>query len=213
MTGQDKTPERGGTGRGRRSHYGWGAGRGGRGGPCVPRNFAAGRIRNMNLNFKGETDAMKSHMFLTFEEYNAKLMFKHPPTYRNVHKHQDGFFRWPSTSLSRPGNASHPLPPENILMDDAGNVTDLRWLFLWNEEVKRYTKKKGKLQDNLSAIYAIVWGQCSLDMQAKIKSQADFDETARNAIAFGDYKPSSPSLIPLRDRHTFLMQCAMQREL
>ena len=86
-------------------------------------------------------------------------------------------------------------------------------IVLMERRSKEVHKKKGKLQDNLSAIYAIVWGQCSLDMQAKIKSQADFDETARNAIAFGDYKPSSPSLIPLRDRHTFLMQCAMQREL
>ena len=123
----------------------------------MPRNYA-GRIHNTNPNFKGETDAMKSHVFLTFEECNNdKSMFtntlQHLGMYINIKMDFSDDLVLAYHDLKMP---VIPLPPENIPTDDAGNVTDL-WRLLWNEEVKRYTKRKGKLQDNLSAtIYAIV---------------------------------------------------------
>ena len=99
---------------------------------------------------------MKSHVFLTFEECNDKSMFtntlQHLGMYINIKMDFSDDLVPAYRDLEMP---VIPLPPENIPTDDTGNVTDLRRL-LWNEEVKRYTKRKGKLQDNLSAIYAIV---------------------------------------------------------
>jgi len=45
---------------------------------------------------------------------------------------------------------------------------------LWNREVDGYFTRTGHIESNLKAIYAIVWGQCSKAMRAKLKSQAGF---------------------------------------
>ncbi len=45
---------------------------------------------------------------------------------------------------------------------------------LWNREVDGYFTRTGHIESNLKATYAIVWGQCSEAMRAKLKSQSDF---------------------------------------
>ena len=41
---------------------------------------------------------------------------------------------------------------------------------LWKEEVSEYSKRKGVIQQNVKALFAVIWGQCSESMRDKIKS-------------------------------------------
>ena len=45
---------------------------------------------------------------------------------------------------------------------------------IWNEELKEYVKRRREMQSNFATIHAVVWGQCSEAMRAKIKSHASY---------------------------------------
>jgi hypothetical protein len=47
---------------------------------------------------------------------------------------------------------------------------------IWKEDVREYSKRLRIMRGNLAAIQAVVWGQCSEAMKAKIKSIQDYDE-------------------------------------
>ena len=63
------------------------------------------------------------------------------------------------------------------LDDDAG----LTMKMIFAEEVKTYVKRNHTLKSNLATVYAVIWGQCSDDMKAKVKTHDDYkDKTANN---------------------------------
>ena len=41
---------------------------------------------------------------------------------------------------------------------------------IWETSMKNYMRQVEKVESNLCAIYAIVWGQCSPLMQSKLES-------------------------------------------
>ena len=45
---------------------------------------------------------------------------------------------------------------------------------IWAEEVKEYVKRTRTLRSNLATIHAVIWGQCSEAMKAKVKSLDDY---------------------------------------
>jgi hypothetical protein len=52
---------------------------------------------------------------------------------------------------------------------------------IWTEEVKEYVKRTRELRSNLASAHAVIWGQCSEAMRAKIKSLNGYAErTAEN---------------------------------
>ena len=67
-----------------------------------------------------------------------------------------------------------PVPPENMPKNDEGVITALA-REVWKQQVKTYTDRLMSLQDNTIAMYSVVWGQCSQNMQAKIKSEKDYE--------------------------------------
>ena len=132
---------------------------------------------NSNPNFKGETATMNLHMFLTFEECNDKksmytTTLHHLGMYVNIKMDFSNDLIPVYRELTIP---AIPLPPEETPKNAEGVVVTALGKLLWNEEVKLYTKIKEKLKDILSAIYTVVWGQCSKPMHAKIQSKDDFD--------------------------------------
>ena len=46
---------------------------------------------------------------------------------------------------------------------------------IWETSMKMFMKRVDQQETNLRAIYAIVWGQCSPMMQAKLESHVDFE--------------------------------------
>jgi hypothetical protein len=51
-------------------------------------------------------------------------------------------------------------------------------LAIWTEDVRDHAKRKRVLRDNLAAIQAVVWGQCSEAMKAKVKSLDGYETSA-----------------------------------
>ena len=47
-------------------------------------------------------------------------------------------------------------------------------------EVKQYFYKKQALKNNLSKIFAIVWGQCMSGVQSVLKGEANFEQEEKD---------------------------------
>lgn len=58
--------------------------------------------------------------------------------------------------------------------DDDADETDMA---IWNEDIKDYAKRKRALRGNLAAIQAVIWGQCSEAMKAKLKSIDGYEQS------------------------------------
>lgn len=59
--------------------------------------------------------------------------------------------------------------------DEKKNTSKLA-LALWNKEVDSYSGRLTRLNDNLKALYAVAWGQCSDGMKAKLKTSDDYEQ-------------------------------------
>jgi hypothetical protein len=65
---------------------------------------------------------------------------------------------------------------------DKADRTDTR---IWEKEVDKYVDRKDYYKQNKAALYAIIWAQCSLPMQAKLKSLAEYNMLYRNDDCLG----------------------------
>jgi hypothetical protein len=70
-----------------------------------------------------------------------------------------------------------PDPPN----EDADR-TDTR---IWEKEVDKYVDRRDYYKQNKSTLYAIIWAQCSLPMQAKLKSLPEYNTIHRNDDCLG----------------------------
>ncbi|KAI2493026.1 hypothetical protein MHU86_21527 [Fragilaria crotonensis] len=52
-------------------------------------------------------------------------------------------------------------------------------LAIWNEDIRDYAKRKRVLRGNLAALQAVIWGQCSEAMKAKVKSLDGYAASAK----------------------------------
>lgn len=61
--------------------------------------------------------------------------------------------------------------------DEPSKTTDM----IYSKEVKEYVKRVRTLKSNLAALHAVIWGQCSAAMRAKVMSLAHYKtRTAKN---------------------------------
>jgi hypothetical protein len=70
-----------------------------------------------------------------------------------------------------------PDPP-----DDNADRTDTR---IWEKEVDKYVDRRDYYKQNKAALFAIIWAQCSLPMQAKLKSLSEYNTIHRNDDCLG----------------------------
>ena len=89
---------------------------------------------------------------------------------------ESNIFRTPM--LSRPTPVDEDSNEEEILVHDF--ETDV-----YREEVKNFVKRKSTLQDNMSKIYSLLWGQCSEPMRAKVKAMVGFEMVKANMDMIG----------------------------
>ena len=62
-------------------------------------------------------------------------------------------------------------PPADITSLEAD---DKLKLLKWAEETKTYLRRQQAMDGNKRNIYAVIWGQCSLAIQAKVKQEKDY---------------------------------------
>lgn len=75
-------------------------------------------------------------------------------------------------------NMSAPVVP--VPAEPVNEPTEMARI-IWKETVKGYCTRTTALTGNLAALYAVIWGQCSESMQAKLKAAHDYvDKAAAN---------------------------------
>jgi hypothetical protein len=70
--------------------------------------------------------------------------------------------------------AKHGAPTVALPVEVAASAGELARM-IFQGEVKEYVKRTRALQSNLAAIYAVIWGQCSEDMQARVKTNEAYE--------------------------------------
>jgi hypothetical protein len=68
-------------------------------------------------------------------------------------------------------------PKVGMPVDPGSSATKTEEM-IYTEEVKEYVKRARTLKSNMATVYAVVWGQCSEAMKAKVKSLAGYKEKA-----------------------------------
>jgi len=108
---------------------------------------------------------MNSHVFQTFNESQNKRQYTKTmeSLQRYVNKNckhagdLDSLFKLEKPTIT---------PPADTSSEDAANTIKL---LKWTESTKTYMRREQAFEDNLRDIYSIIWGQCSLSTQVKIK--------------------------------------------
>jgi hypothetical protein len=65
------------------------------------------------------------------------------------------------------------LPTLTALVILPATANELEKL-LWKQDVVQYAQRRAHLLDNQIAVYAVIWGQCSKALRAKIRSNGSY---------------------------------------
>jgi hypothetical protein len=122
-------------------------------------------------NFTGNTTEMHGHVFQVFSESNSEKQFTKTLEVLGLYvaktmKHAHDLSPLLKTLVLPTIPQPNPLDPK---------ATDVE-KEIWKEEIKIHVARKNTLQMNLMALHAVIWGQCSPNMQAKVKSINGFDK-------------------------------------
>ncbi|KAI2492643.1 hypothetical protein MHU86_21919 [Fragilaria crotonensis] len=164
-TGRSNPPGRTG-GRGR--------GRGGRGGGRGHARSTASRPRSSG--FKGTTPEKNGNVFECYDEQTDRRQYM--KTLEALEGYAKKTLKY-AEDLSPLFASEMKLP---VLEKPArpGEEADETDIAIWNEDVRDYAKRKRVLRGNLAAIHAVIWGQCSESMKAKVKSLDGYADSVAN---------------------------------
>ena len=160
----------GGRGRGR---GGRGRGRGNRGRNRSGRGDGGGNKSEVS-GFKGNTDGMKGHVFQCHGENTDKQQFT--KTVGVLEEYINKTLTYPQdvaticTDFELATIKQPERPTEKEYKED---------MFVrlnYDGKMKKFMKREDQLESNVRAIYAVIWGQCSTMMQAKLESLDDYKE-------------------------------------
>jgi hypothetical protein len=141
-----------------------GRGRNGRGGRHGSRGNTSGRPRS--TSFKGTTAEMNGNVFECYDEQTDRRQYAKTVEALEGHVKKNLKYAEDLSTLF----AINPKLPTLKKPAPPGKDADESDTELWKEEIKELAKRKRVLRGNLMAIYAVIWGQCSEAMKAKVKS-------------------------------------------
>lgn len=162
-------PARGGSGRG--------SSRGGHGRGCEGRRRNDRRtiVPRSQPVFKGNTAEMNGHVFQCFNECDDKKQFT--KTVEILGEYIAKNLKYPGDMTALTKDLTKPvLAMPNSLSE---KETDLLLIEIWKKQVAQYCVRVEYLESNLKTTYAVIYGQCSEPMKAKLKSLDHFDERNR----------------------------------
>jgi hypothetical protein len=111
---------------------------------------------------------MKGNVFQCHGESASKQQFL--KTVGVLEEHINKTFEYPQdvASICKKLETAEIKIPETITKLEY--ESDMSKKMIWETSMKSYMKRLEKLESNMRAIYAIVWGQCSPMMQSKLES-------------------------------------------
>ena len=133
---------------------------------------------NRENNFAGETAEMNRNVFQTLTESNDRRQFT--KTVEALERYINKKLRYPGDLKSLYQKLEMPtlVDPPDITEEDAKNMAKS---LVWSEKKKSYLKRKQTMDDNMRDIFAVIWGQCSTVMQAKIRQVDEFEQRKTDA--------------------------------
>jgi hypothetical protein len=152
-------------GRGRGSGY-----RGGRGGRGGRSGHGSSNEQKKKSVFKGNTSEMNNNVFECYDEqsdrrqYAKSLEALEAYVKKNL-RHSDDLAKLFSEEMKEPT-----VTKPGALLSTATKTDEM----IFAEEIKEYVKRVTILKGNLAAVYAVIWGQCSEAMKAKVKAAKDY---------------------------------------
>ena len=136
----------------------------------------------VSSTFKGSTPDMEGRVFACYEEQTDRWQYRKTVEaalecyVKKTMKYPEDLAPWFATDSILPGLAKPPrpllVPPATVAAED-----DIK---IWKEDLRHLSKRKNVLRGNLSAIHAVIWGQCSEAMHVKLRSIDGYEEN-RNA--------------------------------
>ena len=164
---------------------GRGGGRGrGRGG--ARGHAGRGNSRPRPTGFRGTTTEMGGNVFECYEEQTDRCQYTKTVEALQGHvkktmKHPEDLASLFATECRMPVLVRPPKPvaappaPAGDGDTAAADTEDIEAeIEIWKEDLRALSKRKSVLRGNLSAIHAVIWGQCSEAMKAKLKSLDDY---------------------------------------
>ena len=149
-------------------------GRGGRG--RRNNNGGSGGTRGQGkAKFKGDTSAMNGHVFQVFAECDDKRQFA--KTIEALGAYIAKELKYPDDLVTLTRDLENPTieeptePPE----DETSRVR----IAMFEKECQLCVTRQHELNGNLRAIFAVIWGQCSEAMKAKLQGLDEFKERER----------------------------------
>jgi len=126
--------------------------------------------------FEGRTEELKGHVYeIKGAQQQAEQFMK---TTREIAVYVRKTFK----SGMKIGKAVEDLEKPTIRrpgkLPDGADETDR---CIWEEQVKAYVKAKQIMDENIEALYALVWEQCSDGLQTKLKSMEGFTAAAETS--------------------------------
>jgi hypothetical protein len=150
-----------GTASGRGSGRGRGRGRSGSRGRGNRHGSRATTTPRVRSTFKGNTKEINGHVFQCFNKCEDK---------KHSSKTVEALGEYIAKKLKYPGD---------MVSETSGLV-----IAIWEKKVSAYCTRTDYLDSNLKTAYAVIWGQCSEAMKAKLTS-LDSRRKVTKMIAFG----------------------------
>ena len=129
---------------------------------------------------------MNGHVFQCFNECNNKKQFS--KTVAAVGEYIAKKIKYPGDMDSLTKDLVLPTIPEPEELDP--EETNLLVKAIWNKKVTSYCTRTDYLESNLKTAYAVIWGQCSKAMKAKLTSLDDFKTKSHDSDSIWILKES-----------------------
>jgi len=125
--------------------------------------------------FKGNTAGMNGHVFQCFNERDDKKQFAKTVEILGEYMAKNLKFPGDLAPLTRDLTLSFIPRPQHLDDDERDPLT----IAIWKKNVDSYCVRVDYLESNLKTIFAVIYGQCSESMKAKLKSLDNFEEKER----------------------------------
>ena len=124
----------------------------------------------INHNFKGNTTEMNGHVFQLFSESGNEKQFQRTLEVLGEYIKKNCDHCEDVLCLTK--NSTKPLVKALDPPDDAATKIELD---MWMIQYKENLLRQKTLLKSLKTIHAVIWGQCSLAMQGKLKSMTGYE--------------------------------------
>ena len=137
---------------------------------------------------------MNGHVFQCFNECEDKKHFL--KTVEALGEYIAKKLKYPGDMVSLTKDFVKPEIPKPTELEVS--ETNRLVIAIWEKKVSAYCTRTDYLKSNLKTAYAVIWGQCSKAMKAKLTSLDDFEAKSHESDCVWILKESRASRIVLR---------------